>query len=185
MKDTPKDGFPRGRTDPSVPDAGDLFARTVKTVREAILHAANDAGDEGGRLLDAVVGVAHASLHAALKTGGNLVLGAKAILVGVLKGTGERETAAAKTISSTSCAVIRSAAKLGGDLSACMIGLVLGAIASARDIGVDRAQAASAAAQGALEGAEEAGSAAADAIRRSLRENIGGTHVELPESIKN
>lgn len=184
MNDTPKNESPKEGSDPSLPGSGDLFATTVKAVREEVLRAAKDAESGGGRLLDAVTQVVHDSLRDTVNADGNLVLGSKAVLVGVLRGTGERETAAVKTISHTSRAVIRFAAQLGGDLSASLKGLVLGAIASARDIGVDRAQAASAAALGAVDGADEAGSAAAETIRRCLREDIGGMHVALPEPVK-
>ena len=59
-------------------------------------------------------------------------------------------------------------------------GLVLGAIASAKDLGVDLAKTASTAAQGALEGATEAGSAATDKVRKALMESIGGIKIVLP-----
>lgn len=174
-----------GGTDSSGPPAGDLFASTVKSVCDGIGRAAQETGEGSSRFVEIVTGVVHSSMRGAVEAGGSLVLGAKAILVGVLRATGEREAAALKTISHTSLAVIRTAAQLSADLSASLKGLILGAIASAKDVGVERAQAATSAAQGALEGAGEAGSAAVDTMRRALREDIGGIHVALPEPVRN
>lgn len=173
-----------GAIDNSPPSAGDLFARTVKSVCDGIAPAAKETGNDGLRVLEAVTGVVQSSVRGAVGSGGNLVLGAKAIVVGVLRGTREKEEAALKTLSHASRTVILQAAQLSGDLSAAVKGLILGAIASARDVGVDRAKTASSAAQGALEGAEEAGSVAAETVRKALREEIGGMKVVLPERVK-
>ncbi|HLF92557.1 MAG TPA: hypothetical protein VJB14_03795 [Planctomycetota bacterium] len=168
----------------SAPSAGDLFAKTVKSVCDGVVRAAKETGNDALRALDAITGVVQSSVRGAVEAGSNLVLGAKAIVVGVLRGTGEKEAAALKTLSNTSRAVIRHTAKLGGDLAASVKGLILGAIASAKDMGVDRVQTATSAAQGALEGAEEAGSAAAETVRGALKEDIGGIKVALPQPLR-
>lgn len=168
----------------AVPGAGDLFAKTVKLVSEGIAHSAKEAGKDAAANLESVSQIVQTSLREAVGAGSNLVLGAKAIVVGVLRGTGEKEEAALKLLSHTARAVIRCTAQLGGDLAASVKGLVLGAIAGAKDANVDRARMASAGAQGALEGADEAGSVAADRVRQVLKETIGGVKVVLPDPIR-
>jgi hypothetical protein len=135
-------------------------------------------------VLESISGIVQNSLREAGGACGNLVLGAKAVVVGVLRGTGEKEEAALKTLSHTARAVIRYTVQLGGDLGASVKGLVLGAIAGAKEANVDRAKMATAGAQGALEGADEAGSAAAEKVRQALKEPIGGVKVVLPEPIR-
>ena len=175
---------PRPEAGSSVPGAGDVFATTVKSVSDGIALATKETGKAGPLALEAVTTVVQTSVRGGLGIGGNPTLGAKAIIVGVLHGIGAREAAGLKALSHTSRAVIRITAQLGGDLSASVKGLILGAIASARDLGVDRAQAATSAAQGALEGADEAGSDAAEVVRKALKEDIGGVKVVLPEPIR-
>ncbi len=60
--------------------------------------------------------------------------------------------------------------------------VVLGAIASAKAMGVDSAKAATTAAQGALEGAKEAGSVTLERVLAALKEPIGGSKVALSDS---
>lgn len=175
---------PRPEDATTVPGAGDVFASTVKSVTDGIARATKETGKDGVLALEAVTGVVQSSLRGGLGVGGNQTLGAKAIVVGVLRGTGGKAETGLKTLSHTSRAVIRITAQLGGDLSASVKGLILGAIASARDLGVDRAQTATSAAQGALEGADEAGSAATEAVRKALKEDIGGVKVVLPEPLR-
>ena len=167
-----------------VPGAGDVFATTVKSVSDGIALATKETGKDGPLAIEAVTGVVQSSVRGGLGVGGNQTLGAKAIVVGVLRGTGGKAENGLKTLSHTSRAVIRITAQLGGDLSASVKGLILGAIASARDLGVDRAQTASSAAQGALEGADEAGSVATEEVRKALKEDIGGVKVVLPEAVR-
>jgi len=168
----------------SVPGAGDVFATTVKSVSDGIALATKETGKDGPLALEAVTGVVQSSVRGGLGVGGNQTLGAKAIVVGVLRGTGGKAETGLKTLSHTSRAVIRITAQLGGDLSASVKGLILGAIASARDLGVDRAQTATSAAQGALEGADEAGSVAIEEVRKALKDDIGGVKVVLPETVR-
>ncbi|MBI3857504.1 MAG: hypothetical protein HY293_17625, partial [Planctomycetes bacterium] len=70
-----------------------------------------------------------------------------------------------------------------GNLAAATKGLILGAIASAKAMGLDTAKAASTAAQGAYEGAAEAGSVTVERVMAALKEPIGGIKVALPERL--
>jgi hypothetical protein len=94
-----------------------------------------------------------------------------------------REDAALKMLSHAAKTIIRQTADMGGDLAAATKGIVLGAIASAKNIGVDSAKAAATAAQGAFEGASEAGSVTVERVLAALKEPIGGSKVALPEPL--
>ena len=156
---------------PRVQVSGDAFAKIVETVSRRMTV---------GPVPETITEVVKSALDGCLATGGSLVLGAKAIVVGVLRGAGEKEEAGLKTLLQTARTLVRHADSLGSDVAATAKGLVLGAIASAKDLGVDLAKTASTAAQGALEGATEAGSAAADKVRKALMESIGGIKIVLP-----
>ncbi|HZE96608.1 MAG TPA: hypothetical protein VE981_06265 [Planctomycetota bacterium] len=73
---------------------------------------------------------------------------------------------------------------MGGDLAAATKGLVLGAIAGAKAMGVDYAKA-TAAALGALEGAKEAGSVTVERVLGALKDPIGGSKVAMPQLAAN
>ncbi len=166
----------RSSREAAIPAGGvDVFGSILETVSAGIAEARRAGPD----FLDGVSEVILDAMRAAAKAKSDLTQASKAVVVGVLRGLGEREDAALLTLSRTSRAVLREAAGLEADLAACLKGLVLGAIASAKDLGVDRAKAATAAAQGALEGAQGAGAAAVDRVREALREPIGGVTVEV------
>src|SRR5205823_5826457 len=104
----------------------------------------------------------------------------KAIMMGVVRGTGLTSEAALQILSHAAKIVIRQTADRNGNLAVAIKGIVLGAIASARPMGVETAKAASTAAQGALEGAAEAGSVTVERVLGALKEPIGGNKVVLP-----
>ena len=156
----------------------DDFARIVETVSRGMTGVAQGAGRT-----EAITDVVKSALDGCLAVGGNLILGAKAIVVGVLRGAGEMEAAGLKTLSHTARTLIRRVDSASGDVAAAAKGLVLGAIASAKVLKVELAKSASTAAQGALEGAEEAGSVASDTVRTALKESIGGLKIVLPGSL--
>ena len=166
------------------PGAGDVFATILKTVSGGIAQAGVGTEKVGALFFEAVADVVQKALSGAVGMGDNLVMGTKAIVVGVLSGIGEKDEAALRVLSHTARTIIRNAAGMRGDLAACTKGLVLGAIASAKDLGVDRDKAASAAAQGAVDGSHEAGSAADETVRGALKEAIGGIKVALPEALR-
>ncbi len=166
----------RSEREAAVPEGGvDVFGSLLETVSAGIAEARRAGPD----FLDAVSEVLLDAMRSAAKARSDLTQAAKAIVVGVLRGLGEREDAALLTLSRTARAVLREAAGLEADLAACTKGLILGAIASAKDLGVDRAKAASAAAEGAMEGARGAGATAVDRVLEALKEPIGGVKVAL------
>lgn len=173
-----------GNGDPesALQGAGDFFGSILGSVSGGITKAAG--GKIGAVPLETITEVVQSAVRGAVGVGNNLVMGAKAVVVGVLRGTGEREEAALTTLSHTARTVIREAAVLSTDLAACTKGLILGAIASAKDMGVDRGRAASAAARGALDGSQDAGSVEVDKVRATLRAPIGGVTVGIPEPVK-
>jgi len=160
---------------------GDVFGNILKTVSGGIAEAAGGAEKVGPLFLAAVTEVVQRALSGAVGMGDNLVMGTKAIIVGVVRGIGEKGEAALVLLSHAARSVLRNAAGMGADLAACTKGLILGAIASAKDLGVDRGKSASAAAQGALDGAHDVGSVAVDKVRDALKEAIGGVKVGIPE----
>ena len=167
----------------AVPGIRDVFATVLETVTGEISTVTKDLGLSGASLLEAVAGVVKSGVRGAVGMGSDLVPGAKAIVMGVLRGTGAKEEAALKLLSHAAKTVIRHTADMGGDLAAATKGLVLGAIASAKSIGVDNAKAAATAAQGAFDGAAEAGSVTAERVLAALKEPIGGSKVALPEPL--
>jgi hypothetical protein len=172
-----------GVADP-IQESGDVFSKIAESVSRGIAGAAKGIGTAGVSAVEVITTVVQKAVRDAIEGSRDLAWGAKAIMVGVLRATGEKGDAALKTLSCTARTVVRQAAGIGGDLAASVKGLVLGAIASAKDMGVDRSNAASAAGQGALEGAEEAGSVAAEKVREALKQTIGGVKVAPLEPIK-
>jgi len=150
----------------------DPFATTLESVTRSIAGCA-----KGKEAISEVVG---AAAREAVDSGGDLAPAAKAILMGVVRGTGETGEAALQLLSQAARIVIRQTADRSGNLAAAIKGIVLGAIASAKAIGVETAKAASTAAQGAVEGAGEAGSVTVERVRGALKEPIGGNKVVLP-----
>ncbi len=140
-------------------------------------------GPADGPLLNAVSEVVAAAARSAVEAGGDLIPGAKAIIMGVVRGAGARNEAALKILSRAARIVIHHTADRNGNLAAAVKGVILGAIASARTMGVDASRAASTAAQGGLEGARAAGSVTVERVLRALKEPIGGSQVLLPEPL--
>lgn len=147
---------------------GDVFSSTLATVIEGMSAAKEDA-DPSAAILTLIQDV----LRTAVRGHGDLVTTAKALAVGVLRGLGKSEEAALQVLARTAEAVLREGLVLRADPGACTKGLVLGAIASAKDHAVDRTAAATATARGALEGAGTEG----DQVRDALKEPIGGVTV--------
>jgi hypothetical protein len=125
--------------------------------------------------------VVAAAARSAVEAGGDLVPATKAIIMGVLRGAGVRNDAALKILSQAARIVIHHTADGNGNLAAAIKGVILGAIASARTMGVETGRAASTAAQGGLEGAREAGPVIVERVLGALKEPIGGNQVVLPE----
>jgi hypothetical protein len=97
---------------------------------------------------------------------------AGAIIAGVLRGAGQNEDTALKTLSLAARAVIREALLLGYGPKPWIEGILSGAIDGTKALGLHRENAISAAAQGVLRGAEEAGLEPADAAGAALAGTI-------------
>ena len=169
-----RDGEPeraRDRAEEALP-----FAAILKSVIDGIAYA----GKAGVSVPEAVGFGVRAAVRRALDVGGNLVVGTKAIVMGVIRGTGEREAAALLTLSNAARAVIGQTADLNGDLGAAARGLVLGAVASAEHMGVTPSKAAVAAHGAAIDEAERLGPDAAVEVRGALKSAFGGVHVDVP-----
>jgi len=158
----------------------DGFATMLETVTQAIATTARGTGPIGTPLLEAVSQVVASAAREAVGTGGDLLPGTKAIIMGVVRGSGATKDAALKMVAHAAKIIVHHTADRNGNLAAAIKGIVLGAIASARTMEVETARAASTAAQGALEGASEAGSITVERVLGALKEPIGGNTVVLP-----
>jgi hypothetical protein len=177
--------------DPPSPEAGPKSLRVVRGGFPTDLGAGSvrsagpiqGVGEVRVLLMEAVGDVVNSALRRAIKTDTDLNPGARAILIGVLRGTGEKGGASLKILIHAARIAIRQTAALGGDLAAATQGLILGAVAGAKSIGVASETAAAAAARGALEGAAESGFVTVDRVLGALKEPIGGSQVALPEPL--
>jgi hypothetical protein len=156
------------------PVAGGIFATILESVTQRIAGSAKGA---------AVSEVVAAAAREAVDRGGDLIPATKAIIMGVVRGTGATDEAALQNLSQAARVIIHHTADRNGNLAAAIKGIVLGAIAGARLMGVEIAKAASMAAKGALDGASEAGSVTVERVRGALKEPIGGIKVILPEPL--
>jgi hypothetical protein len=138
----------------TLPGVRDVFATVLETVTAGITSAAKGVDLDGIPLL-------------------------QAILMGIVRATGRKEEAGLKILAHAAKTAVHHTADRGGNLAAATKGLVLGAIASAKTLGVDTAKSATAAAQGAIEGAAEAGSVTVERVLAALRDPIGGAKVEF------
>lgn len=152
------------------------FGAILKSVTDGIAGA----GKAGVPVPEAVGFGVRAAVRRALEVGGNLGVGTKAIVMGVIRGTGEREAAALRTLSHAARAVIGQTAALSGDLRAATRGLVLGALASADHMGVTPSKAAVAARGAAIDEAERLGPGAAIEVRGAFKTALGAVQVDVP-----
>jgi hypothetical protein len=156
---------------------GDVFARFLES---ATLGIARASGPSGAVSLEAVTLALQDGVRGAVETQSDLVLACKAMVLAALRGTAEQGEAALRTLGSVSTTILRKTSDLGGDRVAATKGIILGAIAGAKGIGVEVPGAAATAAKGALDGAGEAGSVDSERILAVLKEPIGGLRVALP-----
>jgi hypothetical protein len=106
---------------------------------------------------------------------------ARAIIAGFLRGAGDNEDMALKTLSLAARAVVREALLLGYGPTPWIEGVVLGAIDGAQDLGLHRENAISAAAQGILKGAGQARFGPPGATDRALEQTIHTTLASLAD----
>ena len=152
------------------------IAANFATIMDSVSRRISGSGVP---LLDAITQTVAAGAGESVESGGDLTPRSKAIIMGVMQGAGATNEAALKALSHAARVLIRHTANLNGNLAGAIKGIVLGAIASARKMGVEPAQAASTAAQGGLEGASEAGSVTVERVKAALKEPIGGSKVVL------
>lgn len=160
-----------------LPGVRDVFATILESVTAGITSAGKGIALTGIPLQQAVAEVVKDSVRGAVAMGSDLVLGTKAIVLGILRATGLKDEAGLKILSHAAKTAIHHTADRGGNLAAATKGLVLGAIAAAKTMGVETARSATTAAQGAIEGAAEAGSVTMERVLAALKEPIGGARV--------
>lgn len=161
-------------------NAGDIFGTTLQTVYEGVSSAAKGGDKTGVSVHEAVSSVVRPVVRDSLATasGNHVVEGTKAIVVGVLRGTGEKDQAALKTLSHTVRTVIRETAQLNGDVAGAASGLILGAIEITNLTGVDPVMAVSTVSRAAIEEADQIGASAAEKVRNTLKKKeIGGIRI--------
>ena len=162
------------RRENAAPQGGiDVYSSLLDSITGSLADAAgqSDAMDEAVRN----------AVRSAVERQDALVLGAKAIIVAVLKDTGAKSDAALQMLTRLSKSVLALTATLDADLETCTKGMILGAIASAKDHEMDRGRAATAIATGALEAAREVGETVGDRLRTALKEPQAGVTIVLPE----
>lgn len=132
--------------------AGDKFSDDVAAEILSRTHGTRESGDDfptaATRAVErAVRRVPAESRHPAES--------ARAIIAGVLRGAGENEDTALKTLSLTASIILREALLLGDDPALWIEGVLSGAVVGAEALGLDRENAVSAATQGILKGVNE------------------------------
>lgn len=161
----------------------DVFDRIVGSVSDGIRKASQGRGKKRVPILDAVGGVIRGAVRASLGVGGSLVVGTKAVVMGVIRGVDERGDAALVILGHAARTVVRETSKARGDLRAAALGLVLGAVVSARAMGVLPSRAAYVARDAAVEEAGRIGSVAAEQVGGALKEDLGRTRVPTPSAL--
>jgi len=158
-----------------IDDTGIRFTAIKRRVSDGMASAARGAGTSMITRLEAVCGVVRGALRGALAPGGDSLMGAKAIIMGVIWGAGVKKVAALKFISHTTRTMIRQTAYRSGDVGSVVTGLVRGAIAGSQRMGVSAANAALAVVSVAIEEVCRTGSIEAAPVRADLRRKIVGT----------
>jgi hypothetical protein len=141
-------------------------------------------GKTGASVIQASSDVVRVAVQGIVEVGGDVGLGAKGIIIGVLRGTKQTGTEAFETISATAGAVVKGTSEVAGDVGRAAKGAVEGAIAGAKELSVDATEAASAAATGAVKAAGEIGSGVAEQVRNAVTGTIAGVKVVLKEPFK-
>lgn len=173
---------PEPRAVPGAPAGGheDVFATALESVTRKVAQSTRGMVLASGPFLEAITEEAAAAARGAVETGGDLIPAGKAIIMGVVRGSGATREAALTILFHASKVILRHTADRNGNVAAAIKGIILGAIASGRMMGVETLVAASTAAQGALAGASEAGDVTAQRVVGVLKEPIEGIRVVLP-----
>jgi hypothetical protein len=137
-----------------------------------ILSKTNGTRESGVDFPTAVARAVGHAVQTALAESADSAEAAKAIIAGVLRGAGDNEDTALKTLSQAARAVIREGILLGNGPMAWIEGILSGAIAGAEALGLHPENAISAAAQGILQGSHEAGVEQAKSVGPALEQTI-------------
>jgi len=156
--------------------ARDTFSDEIATEILSKTHGTRESGDDF--LTAATRAVEHAVRTVAAESR-DPAESAGAIIAGVLRGAGDNDDMALKTLSLAAGAVLREALLLGYGPTPWIQGVLLGAVRGARNLGLQRENAVSAAAQGILEGAGEARFARVDVIGTALERAIRAAMASL------
>ncbi len=161
----------------------DVFDTIVRTVSDGIRMAVKGRGKKRVPMREAVRAVVSGAMRASLGVGGSLIVGTKAVMMGVIRAADERGEAALLTLAQAARDVIRATTEWRGDLRSAALGLVLGAVVSARGMGVVPSRAAHVARAAAIEEAERIGFAAAEQVCAVLKEDVAPIGVPAPLTI--
>ena len=148
--------------------AGDDFGTIMKKAADGIQSAVKS----GVAPPEAVNSVVRAAVRGALG-GGDVAVGVKAILMGAIRGTGQKQDAALASLEVVARAVVRQTVELNGNVAAASKGLLQGASACARQIGVDLPKAVDATRAAAVAEAETLGSVAAEKVVQGFTADAG------------
>ncbi len=160
-----------------------VYAAIVDVVSAGIVIAAHGTGSAGTSVPHAVAEVLRSAARNAVAADTDLAVAAKAMMVGAVLGTREKEPATLATLTDAARIIILETSAAGGDVSQATRGVILGARASAKAVKVESGRAATAAARGAVEGGELSGPIAAEKVREALNNLIGGIRVVLPDPV--
>jgi hypothetical protein len=170
----------RDRTKPDDPRcARDPFSDDVAAEILSKTHGTRESGDD-------FLTAATRAVERAVRTGAaefrDPAKSARAIIDGVLRGAGENEDTALKTLSLAARAIVREALLLGYGPTDWIEGILSGAIAGAGDLGLDRENAISAVTQGILKGAVDARLEPAGGTAKTLERTMHATLASLAGS---
>ncbi|SDT97415.1 hypothetical protein SAMN05444156_1182 [Verrucomicrobium sp. GAS474] len=164
----------------AIQGTGNALDATVETVTELVASVIEETGRTAQAVSDVVADVTAGAIEAAVHVGADLGHVTRGVMIGVsraMKGVhreGLGDDKALDTIRLTARVAIRDIARVGGDMEAATVGLVEGAIDSAKELGVRVEVAAATAAAGAMKGASREGPLAEEAVRRVVRRPIKG-----------
>jgi hypothetical protein len=156
---------------------GGVFTETSEAVSRAVFDTLHRAGGAGASAADSIADVISSAIQAIDDS--DIENTVKGISVGVVRGTREKGRDALRTLGHTSTTVMREFGRRGGNLVHVSKGLVKGAIHSAKELGLDAAEAATIAADAAFEEAERLGHDAADSVRAAVADSVDGIRVLL------
>jgi len=131
--------------------ADDKFSDDVAAEISSRTHGTRESGDDFWTAATRAVELAMRRVSAESRDPAE---SARAIVAGVLRGAGENEDTALKTLSLAASVILREALLLGDGPARWIEGVLSGAIVGAENLGLDRENAVSAATQGILKGVD-------------------------------